>query len=325
MPASTLRRAHANPPPLRARAGQLADTVQELLWFGDDDPLRTHAQATESLAAAVAVATGLKPFPTAAAQLIRVLVDPSYRMADVERIVRQDPAFTTKLLRVANSPMFRRGSPCDSIEAAVLRMGSRNVLEVVAAVASMSMFEDLDGYALDVRNHSIAVANISRVLAEWWGFHGAPQLALCGLLHDIGKLLSVQCGEIAYHDMPESALHTVDEVHVLERQLTGYDHAVLGAHVLSQWGIPEPVPQVVSWHHQQARAYEHGGDIGIMVAMLRLSDRVSAAIDASTTLDDARLDWIMSDGSAAFLEMNAPDVRSLWNAWVEAHSTALTA
>lgn len=322
MPASSVRRAHPAPPPLPKDDNRLADSVQEMLWFGDDDADRTQAQASSSLAAAVAEATGLKPFPTAAAQLIRVLIDPAYKMRDVERIVRQDPGFTAKLLRAANSPVFRRGSPCDSIEAAVVRMGSRNVLEVVAATASMSMFENLDGYALEVRDHCLAVASLGRTLAEWWGFQGGGQLALCGLLHDIGKLLSIQCGEIAYQELPDEARHTADEVHLLERKLTGYDHAVLGAHVLSKWGIPEPVPQVVSWHHQPARAYQHGGDIGVMVAMLRLADRIEVRLRSSKQVDDETIAWILADGSAGFLEITAHDLRDLWKDLVTAHGTS---
>lgn len=313
------------PPPLPLTELRLADSVEEMLWFGDEDADRTQDQASASLAAAVAEATGLKPFPAAAAQLIRVLANPNYKMEAVEKIVRQDPAFTAKLLRVANSPMFRRGAPCDSVESAVVRMGARNVLEAVAAVASMSMFEDLDGYGVRVRNHCIAVASISRVIADFWGFHGGGLLALCGLLHDIGKLLTAQCGEIAYQELPEEVLASVDQVHITERKLTGYDHAVLGAHVLSRWGIPEPVPQVVGWHHQPVRAYEHGGDIGTMVAMLRLADHVETAIHNSRDLTDDALASLMADGCAEFLEINAADLRGMWPALLTAHTEAALA
>lgn len=54
---------------------RIADNIFEELWFGDDDPTRSDAEASESAAAAIAKAVGLEPFPAAAAQVLTLLGD----------------------------------------------------------------------------------------------------------------------------------------------------------------------------------------------------------------------------------------------------------
>jgi HD-like signal output (HDOD) protein len=57
-----------------------------------------------------------------------------------------------------------------------------------------------------------------------------------------------------------SAVGTTDELHLREREFLGYDHAVLGGHVLAKWGLPSPLPKVVAW--QQGRRFG-GGPSGL--------------------------------------------------------------
>lgn len=49
---------------------QLADNVVERLWFGDENPELSHFEASQSMTAAIAVATGLKPFSEIARQAL---------------------------------------------------------------------------------------------------------------------------------------------------------------------------------------------------------------------------------------------------------------
>src|SRR3954469_13576630 len=90
------------PPPLPARQRKLAESIREDLWFGDDDPKRTSEEASRSLAAAAAVAAGLKPFPVIAQRVMTLLSNPDTPVVKVKKAIEQDPALAARILRVAN-------------------------------------------------------------------------------------------------------------------------------------------------------------------------------------------------------------------------------
>lgn len=290
----------------------IGDNLDEELWFGDINPTRTNSKASESLAAAVAKAAGLKPFPAVAGQVLNMLSDPDFSMRQLKDTIEKDPALATRLLRVANSALFRSASACNSIETAVVRLGAQSVSELVAGIATMAMFDDITGVGARFRDHCAQVAALTRVLGANWRFRGVPQLFLCGLLHDAGKLLTLQCGEFDYAALAQEELEAPDQVRLREREALGYDHAVLAAHVLDLWKIPYPVSPVVAFHHQPGRAYEDSKEIGLMVAMLRLADRIEYKIHQDTALDEEFIENLVRDGACSFADISAGDLRMMW-------------
>jgi putative nucleotidyltransferase with HDIG domain len=233
----------------------VSDDPQEQLWFGDADPRRSYEQARRSLAAALGRATGLKPFPAIVQQVLAQLEDTDYQVPEVVATVSKDPALSAGFLRLANSALFRRLAACDNVGTAVMRLGRQNVRDNVTAIAMMGLFRNVKGYGAVVRNHCAGVAALTRCLANEWHLRAADQAFLCGLLHDVGKRLCIETGEMSYEVLSKDELEGTDAVHVRERERLGYDHAVLAGHVLTAWRIPEPVPQIVAWHHQAGRAY----------------------------------------------------------------------
>jgi HD-like signal output (HDOD) protein len=64
---------------------------------------------------------------------------------------------------------------------------------------------------------------------------------------------------------------------------------VLGGHVLAKWGLPYPVPKIVAWHHQPARAYQEGGPVAVLVAVLRIADVIDTLVSSDKPTDGAAL------------------------------------
>jgi HD-like signal output (HDOD) protein len=148
-------------------------------------------------------------------------------------------------------------------------------------------------------------------------------LFLTGLLHDIGKLLCMQAGIESYDGLPPAALDTPDRLHLVERDRLGYDHAVLGAHVLSNWKIPEPIAHVVAWHHQPERAYAGGGTVGMQVAMVRLADRLEYHLRHDSALNEAVIEELSNSLEARHVGFSAGDLRSSWAQMIDARDEVL--
>jgi putative nucleotidyltransferase with HDIG domain len=290
----------------------------EKLWFGEDDHDDARRLAGQSVAAATAVATGLKPFPVFAARAISLLANPSFDANEVRSLIEREQAIATRVLRTATSAAFRGRTTLTNLKDVITRLGSREVQAVIASVATMDLFEDVMGYGHRVRQHGVGVAAIARVLAR--GRPCAPEAFLCGLMHDVGKLLILQAGSSPYEYVEVVDIDAAEATHALERRSLNYDHALLGAFVLGEWGFSEQVSQAVALHHQPMRAEMAGETVADLVAFVRLADRVEYLLrhDGAASAESPREDVptiaarLASDPSAERLDLGAKDLVAVW-------------
>jgi putative nucleotidyltransferase with HDIG domain len=275
------------------------------------------------LAGAVMLSTRIRPFPAVARQVLTLLGDEDYRTADLEGAILKDPGLSATFLRIANSAVYRGLTPCESVLMACARLGRNSVREIVVGVATMDMFRDVKSRGATIRNHCAAVGAIARTLADEWHLRSGDQLFLVGLLHDIGKLLCLQAGIESYDGLPADSLDAPDRLHLVERDRLGYDHAVLGAHVLSNWKIPDAIAQIVAWHHQPERAYASGGTVGLHVAMLRLADGLEYRLRHDSAANEAVIEELSASPEAKHVGFSAADLRQSWTQMIDSRDEVL--
>jgi putative nucleotidyltransferase with HDIG domain len=301
-----------------------SDVVRPQFWYQDEHPAHSTNLAQHRLAGAVMLSTRIRPFPVVARQVLTLLRDEDYRTADLEGVILKDPGLSATFLRIANSAIYRGLTPCESVLMACARLGRNSVREIVMGVATMDMFRDVKSRGATIRNHSAAVGAIARTLADEWHLRAGDQLFLTGLLHDIGKLLCLQAGIESYDGLPADSLDAPDRLHLVERDRLGFDHAVLGAHVLSSWKIPEPTSQIVAWHHQPARAYSGGGTVGLHVAVLRLADRLEYRLRHDSAPNEAVIEELSASPEAKHVGFSAADLRGAWRQMIDSRDEVLT-
>jgi HD-like signal output (HDOD) protein len=252
------------------------DGIDEELWFGLDDGEAADEAAAESLAAEVARITGLKPFPAVAKRIVAELASDDWSTARVATMMESDPSLAGMVLRISNSTFYAaNGRTSQDVREAVVKIGGDRVRELVMGLATLQLLKGRGRLARQCRDHCAGTAAISRVLA---GVVGIPpgSLFVAGLLHDAGRMLLMESGEIDYLALEKLAK---EEAPLEERRLLGFDHAVLGGHVLAAWGMMDPVPKLVAWHHHPARAWASGGELATQVAVLRLADHICDAME----------------------------------------------
>jgi putative nucleotidyltransferase with HDIG domain len=230
-------------------------------------------------------------------------------MEQVRDLIEEDPALASRILRVANSAAFHARVPCASIQDAIVRMGARTVADLASGMAAMTAFADLKGAGKAVREHCVGTAAIVRALAYRMSDGVDPAVAfLAGLLHDIGKLLILQTRHQSYAELVAATAGTPDELHLQEREFLGYDHAVLGGHVLAKWGLPNPVPKIVAWHHQPARAYQEGGSVAALVAVVRIADVIDTLVSSDKLAEGAALKRLATSSDAVHGGIREKDI-----------------
>ena len=302
---------------------KLADTVLEELWFDEHDDEGAELMASESMAAKVADLVGLKPFPVVAQKVLRILSKSDFRMVEITNALEEDPSLAVGLLRVSNSAFYAGSRSCASIPQAFMRLGSNAVRDVIIAVASLEMFPDTDGLGKRVRDHCATTAAIvhtlTRELVPWF----TEGVFLAGLMHDIGKMLLMESGEVLYDRLDTTQTLAPDQVYLNERHMLGYDHAVLGGHVLTSWNIPDPIPKIVAWHHQPSRAYQDS-EVGMRVALLRIADHLDAIFRDAPEDPEPHAEALAERSDCEFAGVSADKLKSQLEPLFEARLDALS-
>jgi putative nucleotidyltransferase with HDIG domain len=300
-----------------------SEVIRPQFWYLDEHPAHSPELAHHRLAGAIMLSTRIRPFPVVARQVLTLLGDEDYRTADLEGAILKDPGLSATFLRIANSAVYRGLTPCESVLMACARLGRNSVREIVVGVATMDMFRDVKSRGAAIRNHCAAVGAIARTLADEWHLRSGDQLFLTGLLHDIGKLLCLQAGIESYDGLPADSLDAPDRLHLVERDRLGYDHAVLGAHVLSSWKIPESICQLVAWHHQPERAYAGGGTVGLQVAMLRFADQLEYRLRHDSAANEGVIEELAASAEAKQVGFSAADLRGAWTQMIDSRDEVL--
>lgn len=192
----------------------------------------------------------LPPLPGSVTRILHLLQDPNVSTRTLAESVGYDPLLTLRILRLANSPMYYLQRKVRSIENAIDVIGVRTLYDIVmVGVASEAFAKEIKDSAIGriVWEHSLTVALIARELSRKLGMRGSDEVFLCGLLHDIGKIMLLCADADQYAPVLEKS--TESELLEWEVKLFGYDHAVVGSVVAQAWKLPDEVCRVIFNHH----------------------------------------------------------------------------
>ena len=197
---------------------------------------------------------GLITLPHVFLRINQLIDNPDSTIADIANAVSQDPSFTVRMLRVANSPFYGLSSTIDTAGKAVSVIGTSQIRNLALSMSVASTFAGLPNDLVSMDNfwrHSLYCALIARIIAKQAGGCDPAAVFTAGLLHDIGEL-------IIFSRLPDEArealllvLDQVDEmpVYLAERQVIGFDHAEVGGALAGLWGLPQMLIECIAHHH----------------------------------------------------------------------------
>jgi len=234
----------------------------------------------------------LPTLPEVALQVREVVDDPDATAAQLADIIVTDAALSARLLKVANSPLYRGRVQIDSIQMAVSRLGLGMVRNLVTSLVMEQMFQAtnsrLDKRLRELWEQSTKVAAASQVIASKLSGIKTDEAMLAGLIHAIGVL---------------PILMKAEEDGDLIRDSKKLDHMItnlypkLGANILRSWDFPENLVEVAQEH---ANLNRNSGDKGP-----DLVDVVQVAVLQSQFGTDKALDPVTLNNVIAFKQVGA--------------------
>jgi putative nucleotidyltransferase with HDIG domain len=188
-------------------------------------------------------------------QLLGTLAQSVPDIMKLERLINKDPALAGLLLSVANSAAYSRYSATSSTMDAISRLGYSKLKRFALSQAFAKVFRF--GRPAPVWSptrfhlHSSAVGMAAELIADKLPVEDGEHAFLCGLMHDIGKLLIAVALPDQYQRIDAFALHGGSPMEK-EVELLGLTHAELSGLAAERWKLPQPVCEAVSRHHSPA-------------------------------------------------------------------------
>ncbi|HEX9022923.1 MAG TPA: HDOD domain-containing protein [Geobacteraceae bacterium] len=211
-------------------------------------------------------------------RLTAVINHPRSSISDITRIISEDQGLSSRLLKLANSPLFGYFSRIDSIGMAATIIGTQQLQALALAVSVMEVFSGIPEEPVSMRSfwrHSIACAAIARALATYRREANVERIFAAGLLHDVGRL--VMCSTIPeiVSEMIVTSRTREALLNDAEQTRLGFTHADLGGALLANWNIPLSITEPVACHHWPAGA----GKYPVDAALIHLADIICKALD----------------------------------------------
>ncbi|MBT8116414.1 MAG: HDOD domain-containing protein [Gammaproteobacteria bacterium] len=211
----------------------------------------------------------IPPFPDIAIRIRDAMDNPNVTTHDIAKIITADPVLTSRLLRMANSALLRRGSiEITDINVAIGRLGYELVRNTVISLAMDTTFNTQDAndvireYMHAISKHSTHVGALAYILARQQPGIDKPEDAmLAGLLHDIGKFYILTRA----NDFPE----LFGEPEQLEELLATW-HTGVGRAIIESWGFPEHIAMAADEHEALDRNQHEDIDIADLVLVANL-------------------------------------------------------
>ena len=188
----------------------------------------------------------LPTIPSTLKQISKIIEDPVISLKEIGDFISNDPALTTKILKIVNSAFYGFPGRISSASHATVLLGS-NVIK--GLLVGASVFELMQNAMLGLWEHSLGCAVTSRLMAKRKGLKDYDDIYAAGLLHDIGKIILLLEFPKEYKEaMNEAELKNITIVET-ERDHFIANHADIGSWLAEKWLFPRNLVEVIKYHH----------------------------------------------------------------------------
>jgi putative nucleotidyltransferase with HDIG domain len=203
----------------------------------------------------LAKAETLKALPslnTILNELLRIMNDKNSSFSQLHNVIRYDQSISSKIISIANSAYYSRGTHIVSMERAMIVIGFDEIKNIVMCLAFLK--EILNRWKLKQEDlkvlwtHSVRVGYTARALSNNLMIEEPEKAFTVSILHDIGKVIFYLFSE-EYRRLLIEARETKQDICKLEKEKFGIDHQEVGYYMAIKWRFPEEFSEVIRGHH----------------------------------------------------------------------------
>lgn len=228
----------------------------------------------------------LPTLPEVAAKAMEIVNDPNSSMRDLSDVIETDPALATRILKLANSPMFWCGKTIDGVNHAVVMLGMKECQNLIITVGMRSFFRAAKGPQKQncetLWRHAFLTATICRKLNRAFQLGHDGEEFSCGLAHDLGRLLIAITAPDLFEQADPLDFQEGPAALVREQDALGTDHCSFGAWFADRNHLPGSLIGAIQFHHMPAEAQEHQALIALVATADHMANHLQRGEDPAS-------------------------------------------
>lgn len=250
----------------------------------------------QAVANAIREISHIATLPEITLKIIELVESPNSTAQDLNKVISNDPALCSRILKVVNSAFYGLPGQIGSINRAIVLLGLNAVKNIAIAASLAKLFRGgsltPDFSAKDLWNHSLTTATACKMIADHLKVGFADECFLAGLIHDIGVIVEIQYDrhrliEVVGRVKPDaSGVPTADWLAV-ETEVFGATHQDFGQGLCEKWKFPKNFALVTGYHH---RPLELAKELRMLVCIVHVADKLAASVPAGFRLDNMTTD-----------------------------------
>lgn len=204
----------------------------------------------------LASACELEGFSPAVREILTLTEMPGCTIEAVAKAVSQDAAMSLRVIKLANSAAYSRGTAVDTVRRAVVQIG---ITRIRQTVQTLGIVEQFAGPAFDAHidtgqfwEHSVACGIIAAEIARATDPASADTAFTSGLLHDVGRLILAKEMGPLYVEVLETARRMGLPLELVESRVLSVNHASMMEEIAKRWRLPEDLVLPITLHHAPA-------------------------------------------------------------------------
>jgi HD-like signal output (HDOD) protein len=216
----------------------------------------------------------LPTMPDVVQKIQKVFADDDYDVAKITGLIQSDPSISAKLLKTANSALYRGSAPIETLQQAVVRMGMDVIRKQIMIYAASELFQS-KSTGMQNRMQSLwsscrKVSAFSRVLATRSGRFDPEMAQMAGLLSDLGIIAILDYAQ-KHSDLYGDDGALDQTIRVLHPQINGM--------LLYQWNLGDEIVTVGEESRNWFRNHRDDADICDLVLVARYYSLLGTAVE----------------------------------------------
>lgn len=214
-----------------------------------------------------------------ALRAMQIISDKNSSLDELRSVIALDPSYTTRLLRIANAPYYRRSNLISDVDEAMMLIGLSTVKSLIVLAGLKDLHHHTNTVGQELWEHSVGIAVASMLLSNEMSTLAAEEPLVPAVLHDIGKMVLNRTWSEKYAQVVALTRESSVDFPEAEEQVFGFNHCDVGEQVAECWRLPGHLSFAITQHHAAVPYGKAGSGPSPMIALLKTAHLMCRKIE----------------------------------------------